>query len=389
MILDDITVEVVDIDLKRLGQIDLQTLNVKAIRRRWGVGEWTVKLPQEAPLVNDLWTMGAGIIISVRDEVFLSGPVYKPRLDASSDDPDGLLTFTGYDHNILLNDAKAWPLPTQPDVTLQTVAYDVRTGDAETVMKGYVNYNIGPGAPTARRGKLAQKLTMATNLHRGRTVTKSARFYKLLDLLSEIGAYADLDFRIRQIGSQLVFDVIVPNDRTDFISFDIENGTLENQSIEMSAPELTRAIVAGQGEAELRQFLMRTSTDSLQSEQDWGRIIEEFIDQRQTDDLAELQQAGDERLAEAGFTNVAVKAVPADEYTREYGIDWNLNDLVKVVVNGQSRTTRVTEVALIASPDGVAIGAALGDVSGFHDVSRLGGRLYDAAQKLESLERNR
>jgi hypothetical protein len=388
VIADDLTIEVRDKTLKRVGILLPEDISLKAVVRHCGVGEWSLDLPTEHLMVPYLRTPGSGIIIHTRDDIFMSGPTTKPKFKASPEDPQGIMTFSGVDDNILLQDGLAWPLPSQADVTLQTVANDVRTGIAETVMKAYVSANIGPTAPLARRGSLAQLLTIQTDATRGPTVTKSPRFMVLGNLLTEIATYANLGYRIVQVGSTLEFQVYSVTDRTQFIRFDIENATLEDEEVEVSAPTVTRPIVAGQQEGADRTIIQRTNSASLAAETDWGRKIEVFIDQRQTDDPAELQQAGDTALLEGGFTAVAVKAVPTDDDTREYNVDWRLGDKVVVVVFDQETPNTVTEVSLVASKDGVALGAALGDVTGFQLASSMGGQVDDLTRRVESIEKN-
>lgn len=384
---EEITVEVRDINLRRRGKITTNYLDLQARRVDLGVGSWTLKLPREHPMSAVLEEPGSGIIIRVRDQVFLSGPMVKPASDATPTDPQGKFIFSGVDDNILLMDAQAWPQPSNPNVDTQTESHDVRTGDAETVLKGYVNANIGPGAPLARRGLLAQKLIIEPNENRGATVVRSARFPKLNELLAGIALYAGLGYRIVQQGTNLVFQVYQVRDRTRFVRFSVANGSLSEESVEVSPPEITRAIVAGQGEMVDRQFIMRTTAEAQAAEQEWGRVIEEFIDQRQTDDPLELEQAGDERLIEAGFTATSVKAVPS-EVTMRYLEDWDLGDSVTVLIKGQEPSARVTEVALVANSTGCGIGAALGDVRGFTRTSSLEKRVEDTQRRLAALEKN-
>lgn len=387
MFVDEINVEVRDKNLSRKGKIDPEFLDLKAVRRHLKVGDWTIKLPAEHPMSAQLWTPGSGIIISIRDEVYLSGPTNKPKFNASKEDPTGLLTFSGTDDNIILADALAWPVPSQPNISLQTLGHDVRTGNVETLMKAYVDANIGPSAPAARRGLFAQKLQIETNNSRGPSATKEARFPKLIDLLGELGIYGNLGFRVVQIADYLQFQVYSLSDLRAFTQFDIRNDTLEDQSIEFTPPALTRAIVAGQGEQENRQFVQRTTTASTQAESDWGRVIEEFIDQRQTNDVPTLQQAGDTRLIEAGFTSSSVKAVPSDDLTREFILDWDIGDLVTIVLAGQPQDTTITEVSLVANSGGIAVGTAFGDVSGFTDASSVAAVVDSTAKRVSSLER--
>jgi microcystin-dependent protein len=385
---EEIFLEVRDKNLKRLGQIEPQFLDMSARRIHCGVGNWSIRLPTEHKMVPHLRTAGSGVIIKLRGKTFMSGPTLKPSSKASPEDPGGIVTFTGVDDNIILAHALAWPQPGNPDPSTQTLSHDVRTGVAETVMRAYVNANIGPGAPADRRGLLAGRLALATDQARGLTVNKSARFPVLGELLADIAAYSRLGFNVVQVGDTLEFQVYSINDRKKFVRFDIHNGTLSEQSIETSAPTVTRPLVAGQGEGVDRQILQRTNSISLQAEIDWGFKIERFIDQRQTNVVAELQQAGDSALFDGGFTSTSVKAIPSDDMTMQYAKDWKEGDEITVVIDGQQTSSTVTEVSIVVNAGGANIGAAIGDVSGFDATSALERRVDDTQRRVDQLERN-
>jgi hypothetical protein len=383
--LSDLTVEVRDKNLARLGVIRPEELNLTVADAHNNVGPWSLKLASEHPLANSLRTPGAGIIVTGPDDVLFSGPVVKPAFESNGEDPAGTLVFEGVTDTVALADALAWPQPGNPDPTTQTTSHDVRTGVAETLMHAYVNANIGPGAPLARQ---KAKLTLGTDGLRGPSLTKRARFPVLGNLLHELAVVSDLGFRVVQHGSGLVFETYAVADRTKLIRLDVLNGTLASQAVAVSAPGATRVIVAGQGELVDRQFVARDNTESIEAETSWGRRIERFVDQRQTSDVAELQQAGDELLAEEGFTAVSVKAVPMDDTTMVFGKDWGLGDRVTVVVEGQEEvTSTVTGYVLKASAEGFKVGAVLGDPNDFDPQAALSKRVQGTEGRVSALER--
>lgn len=346
----------------------------------------------DASEILEHYEAGKGLIPTYRYDVtgqvtepLFSGPVITPAFQANSEDPTGSLTIAGVTDTVALADALAWPQPSNPDPTTQTASHDVRTGAAETVMHAYVNANIGPGAPVARQ---KAGLVLGTDGQRGPSLTKRARFPVLGNLLHECAVISDLGFRVVQRSSDLVFETFPVSDRTKTIRLDVLNGTLASQAVAVSAPGATRVIVAGQGDLVERQFVARDNAESIQAETDWGRRIERFVDQRQTDVIAELEQAGDELLAEEGFTAVSVKAVPMDDTTMVFGKDWGLGDRVTVVVDGAESTAIVTGYVLRVSSEGVRIGATLGDVTDFDTPARLSKRVEDTARRVSELERN-
>lgn len=385
---EEVIVEVRDKTLKRIGQIIPEDMDLKAKIIHCDVGSWSLTLPREHNMVDELWKPGSGVIITVRDEVFCSGPTSKPSSSASPEDPQGLITFSGVTDDILAFDSLTWPQPSNPDVSTQTKGHDIRSGLAETVMREYVTANIGPSAPAARRGTLAKKLVLSPNNLLGPTVSKSARFDVLGELLTEIAVYSNLGWRIVQRGANLVFEVYEIRDVSAFVRFDILNGTITDETIELSPPTVTRAIVAGQGDLEDRTIIGRTTGDAAAAEVAWGRQIEQFIDQRQTNEISELEQAAEEALIEGGFTGSSLKTVPSDDTTMRFPDQWRMGDITSVVIRAQEYPVLVTEVALVAGPEGAMIGAALGDVTGFNAETALGSRVNKVETRIAVLEKN-
>jgi hypothetical protein len=374
-----------DKTLTRLGVVRPEELTLKCSPAFNNVGTWSLSLAYDHPLTEALRTPGSGVIITGPADVIMSGPVVTPTFTTSAQDPAGTVTFEGVSDEVVLSDMLAYPDPTNPDGAHQTLAHDVRTGYAETVIHAYVNANIGPDAPGERR---KTGLVMGADLGRGPVVTKSARFPVLGNLLSEIALVADLGFRVVQRGAALSFETYLVSDKTKEIRLDTRTGTLSGQKVAVSAPGLTRAIVAGQGDLTERQFLQVDTPESIAAEADWGRRIEKFVDQRQTDDWDELQQAGDEAMADSGFTSVAVQAVPMEDTVMEFGVDWYLGDRVTVVIEDQELVSTATGAAILADSNGFKVGAILGDATGFDPQAALSRRVQGAETRISRLEAN-
>ena len=216
--------------------------------------------------------------------------------------------------------------------------------------------------------------------------TYTARFDTLGELLRDIAIRAGLRFRVVQIDGALVFQVLPIVDRSADVRLDLSNRQLTAQKVALTAPDTTRVIVAGQGEGELRTLLERSTTDSQTAETEWGRRIEEFKDQRQTNDTAQLEAAGDQRLQEA-VPAVSVAAIPADETTMLLGVDWNVGDVVGAVVEGQEVAATVTEATIVAGSRGVKVGMTLGDSLGFDASRALRMQVKQAENRVSYLER--
>lgn len=386
MRLEDITVEVRDRNLNRLGLIRPEELDLEVVDYHNNVGTWQLSLATEHPLASSLRAAGSGIIVTGPDNTELfSGPTIKSQAAATATDPAGTITFEGVDDTIILADALAFPQPSNADPTTQTASHHILVGKVETLMHEFVRLNIGPGGAGARKNP---RLAMGANPARGATVTKSARFKVLGNLLSELAVTADLGFRVVQRGTSLVFETYAVSDRSGIIRLDVYNNTLAGHKVAISPPGATRVIVAGQNQGADRTFREVTTAESVAAEASWGRRIERFVDQRQTDDIGELDQAGKEVLAEEGFTAVAVQAVPMEDSAMAFGIDWGVGDRVSVVVEGQEVTATVSGYILQASSDGFRMGALIGDAVGFDADAATGKRITDTERRVSNLERS-
>jgi hypothetical protein len=383
--LRDLTVEVRDKALNRVGAIRPEELVLELEDQFNNVGTWKLTLAVEHPLTTALRTPGSGVIITGPTDVLMSGPTTKNEFASTPEDPGGSVVFEGISDTCVLSDYLAFPDPTNINPTTQTLSHDDRTGAAETLLHAYVNANIGPGAPAGRR---KAGLTMGTNLGRGTVMKKSARFPVLGNLLTDIAVVDGLGFRVVQRGANLVFETYQIVNRTSVIRLDVMNNTLAGQRVAITPPSATHVIVAGQGEQEDRTFRDVTTAESLAAEADWGRRIEVFQDQRDQSEDAQLDQSGLETLADKGFTAVAVQAVPMEDSAMQFGIDWGLGDVVSVVVNDQELSSTVTGMILKATSDGFKLGVELGDATGFNAEAAYAQRVQNTENRVSQLERN-
>ena len=387
MLLSDLTIEVRDATLTRVGQFQPKDLvGFTLVSRFNAVGSWSMKLPYGHVLGEQLRQPGAGIVVTgPTGSVIFSGPTTSAVNDQTKEDPDGIWTIGGVDDSIYLIERLAYPTPTTDDVTAQTSAYDTRSGVAETVVKGFVNANIGPGATTARQ---VRSLTIQTDLARGATVSASARFDVLQDLINPLAQTGGIGYDIVQVGNALQFQVYTPVDRSTSIRMDIANGKLMKSEYSYFSPKVTRTIVAGQGEAEARTFTEVSNYTSLAAESAWVRRIELYKDDRSSDTLAKLQQTGAEALVDVGKTIVNMSVQPSDDTNMRYGIDWGLGDKVTVVMGDIEASAVVTEVGIGIAADGVRIQATLGTPTYTDTESRLIAKQSSQDLRIANLERN-
>lgn len=217
------------------------------------------------------------------------------------------------------------------------------------------------------------------------TDTIEARFDTLGELLRDIAIRAGLRFRVVQIDDELQFQVLEIMDRSATVRMDIDNGTLKAQTSAVLAPDTTRVINAGQGEAELRTLLESSTTSSEQAEEDWGRRIESFNDARNVSTTDGLAADGELELLD-GAGGISLAAVPVDETTMQLDRDYGVGDIVSAVVDGAETVSTVTEVQIVAGTSGVTVGFSLGDSLAFDARRSLQSSVDATASRIATLE---
>lgn len=385
MRVDDLTVEVRDETLARVGRLDgADLVGAQFILKYNQVGSWSVQLHSTSTMATLLRTPGYGIVVTGPAGVILSGPTMAAQLDQTQDDPDGTWTITGTDDSVILAERLTYPDPAEADVTAQTQAYDTRNDVAETVLKEYVDANLVNG-PVVRQ---VNNLTVEADLGRGSSVYADARFNQMQELFHGLAQTGGIGYRIEQVGNGLVFQVYEPVDRSGLIRLDIDNGRLTTTNYSYTAPTLTRAIVGGAGEAEERLFYEGTLTQSTNAETEWGRRIERFVDSRNTQDATEFAQHAKEALIDDGKTKVALTVTPTDDGTMLFGNEWGLGDTLTVTAGTITTTAVVYTVALSVQADGVYIAAEVGKplAIGFED--KLADETLAQTRRLSEIERN-
>lgn len=300
------------------------------------VGTWTLTLPTNSSAAFELIKPKTGIIV-VRDGVTIfSGPVMqKERKWSTAED---MLTINGYDDNVVLQHYIALPTQIGPPYA---VDYDVRTGPAESVMKQYIDVNIGSGAQSNRK----QNITTETDQGRGSTVKGNARFNTLLDLCGTLAlAGGGLGFRVVQNGNAMQFQVYQPTDKTTSVIFSPLLGNLIDFDYTETAPQANYVIAGGTGQGADRTTVESGDSTSIAT---YGRI-EEFLDQRDTTDPTQLQQAIIAELSQkANQTNLSMTAMDTDGMA--FVRDYNLGDKVTVILTQPETITEIDEFTYFIS----------------------------------------
>lgn len=326
------TVFLRDTDLTRLGEIDQYTqIELRLIHA--GISSWIIDLPADLDIVQYI-AYGRGIIIRRDDNIVISGPI--DYIEHNWDANNNTFRIAGPDDTVYLQDKLALPVTNGPPYTSQ--AYDVRTGVASTIMRQYVDYNVGPNALAARR-RLGLVLETPDPLI-GAEVTGRARFDTLTTLLQSLAmAGGDLGFRVVQSETdpELIFQVFQPEDKTGEVIFSPDLQNLKAFRYVTQAAEANYFVTGGSGEGTARTFYEAGDANSIAL---LDRRIEQFRDRRDTSSIDELTQTTEEELA-AKASKSSLSITPIDTDNLSFMDDYRLGDKVRVVANGAKRGSTI------------------------------------------------
>jgi hypothetical protein len=361
---------------------DYQGLEVTS--RFNAVGTWLLDVDYRSAPALRLAQPGMGIYL-IRDDTVVVFSGWVTSIDRKRDKNTNRATFAGKDDMLWLAARRASPVPSAMGPPYSAAAYDVRTGVCSTVLRQYVDVNAGPSAVPERRvlwGGLGG-LTLGADPVVGATVTKSARWQNLLELLQELAvAGGDIGFRVQHTGVALEFQTYQPSDKSNSIRFSHELGTLAGYGFTAEIPEVNYVYVAGQGEGTARTIIERADEQSVVTH---GRF-EEFMDRRDTADAAELAQAGTETLTDK-TAKVGLSLTPVDVPGQTYGVHYDLGDQVSTYLDETPVVERIREVKLVFNPDGpLTITPTVGTPT-LGGLVKLFDQLQGQNQRLSTLER--
>lgn len=352
--------------------------------RHNGVGGWELRVPYSHPARALLWQAGAGIELertttaadgTRTSTVVASGPVRTAARDYSAQGDAAI--FYGATDLVWLARRLAHPQPATTVPPYSVSAYDVRTGAAETVVKQYVDANVGPGALPERR---VPGLTVVATAGRGGTHTAQGRWQPVLDLC--VGIARRGGFGLRCTG--LDFDIYVPVNRaTDGVEFSLERGNLAAFRYQLASPDATFVYAGGSGTGTSRTIVEGQDSAAALG---WGRA-ERFIDRRDTSTTTDIAGSITEELTTAAATSSLV-ATPIDTPTCTYGVHYELGDDVGVRLDdGTLVVETITELTVSLLGSGVKVTPVVGEASLLPGTLTLLKRLADVESDVADLQR--
>lgn len=239
-------------------------------------------------------------------------------------------------------------------------AYDKHSGNAESIIKHYINVSCVNPIDTTRK---ISNLTIAANKNRGLSMSWESRYknlqseVELISVSGEIGWFIYIDIEQQK----LVFDVEVGVDRSanqeinSRVIFSSEFDNISNAIHTVNTINYRNiAYVGGQGEGTEREVI-----EVKKSNASGLKRREIFIDAR---DISDSENLNDRGLAKLNKYDNAINTESiALNNSLIYERDWNLGDIVTVKSKKSNNDLRITEVREIYE-DTLRVEIAVGEV---------------------------
>lgn len=292
------------------------------------VGSWSITIdarsPSAAKLANPDWG-----IVAYRDgveEPICSGIWTEVRHRRDMD--NWTIEIQGLTDEVWLVDRLVSPSPTEgvPPYTVQ--ASDIRSGVASTVIRQYVDVNLGQGAVAARR-----KANFAVDADpvTGSTVRGEGRWDSdLLAFIQPLAESGGIGFRVRQVDASLKFQAFAVGDKSSIVKYSIDLGNLESYEYSRVRPRANYVYVGSTGSGTSR--IVKEFPDSA-AIATWERIEGPLASEPSTSDATSLAQAGNDALAQ-NSEQVSLTFTPVETDTMRYGVHYNLGDKISAQLEG-------------------------------------------------------
>jgi hypothetical protein len=320
----------------RLG-VNLPILTARVLLKHMGIDRATLT----TPWTRERWDAlqpGMGVEAWRDGRQEFTGLVESPGLVLDPTSGQVTISVEAVGDLAHLETVPVFPDPARAPDDQTTRDYWSHQGPASTAMWELISQHAGPTAHVSHR---VPGWTMGADPDRGLNRLWQDLFIPVLDLLTtmSVSSGEDLGVRVAATGGQLRCDVVEPRDLADGIRFSANLRNLVGFSYRLAAPTVTDALSAGQGD--LRNRLRRYAATSSALAQAFGIRRWAYLDRRDTADLAELDQANSDALAD-GDATVALTVTLRDSEAATYRRDWEVGDRVTVYVDLPGETSIAT-----------------------------------------------
>ncbi|WP_336715326.1 Gp37-like protein [Arthrobacter sp. USHLN218] len=324
--------------------------NLSCTKRFNAIGEASVTVKSSHQDAHKLAEPGTRLVLTFRDRPLMSGPV---RLrSGSGPGRQGELTFSLQSDERVLWNFLGYQ---NPEGTATKTGQAVRErlelkGPAEWVLKEFWRRNV--------MARAVFPVGMAPILNRGNSITVNTRMHILAEQILPAWVNSGLGFEVVQRDGKLTLDVfeprLYPNALTE------ASRVITAWSFNDAGPEVTRVVVAGQGEGIAREYYAQT--DAV-LESIYGDTIETHVDARDTADGETHQQRAAITLAEgAPKGTVAIELAETGNFRYGTPAGVNVGDIVTARFGpGVEITDVLQEVKIDHTPgDGLKITSQIG-----------------------------
>ncbi len=346
-------------------------------------------------IVDAVMKPGRRLIVIREGALLVAGPIEKTLLEQSDDGENsgiGKLTINYADDFASLAARQVYPDPTQeadhqivmagtPPAETRVTSWTA-SGNAETLLRTLIDVSGGPSALPARR---IPGLILGPSAGVGTSVqVKASNMQPLGDLarlIADLGG--GLGFRVRQSGTQLLFEVYNPPDKSRQVRFGFGLGNMRYRSVELSAPTCTTAFVGGQGDGADAAMLERTNTEQ---EAVWGRF-EKLVPQNGSAATQVLQDNGDKALGDGAATTRVATSV-SDTPDQRFGTHYQLGDIVSLETEPGRETSQVVRTVhlQVSAGSGEYVSATVGSQEATTDPAWVK-KLREIDERLSTVER--
>ena len=313
---------------------------------------------------NDTEPLMAGIITSDRDEM--------------GDYP--ATQWTGRCHIDYLDGMITLPNPARAADDQKDGSHYTDKGPAAEVIFQLVRKHVAQGARDEFKTPLRVSSTWADEP--GDEVSIKSRFKPLLEEVQAAAKTGGITFHTEMTNTGAIrFVQSVPEDRSRYIRLSEDNDALGEWSMERERPEVTKVLVAGQGEGDERTLKLVTGNENT-----WGtnRIV--FQDRRDTDEEDDLIEAGEETLAD-GAETASIDLDLIDTPDVKFNRDFFIGDIVTAqLASGVTIVDGVQEAELTYDENGREGKLTIGPTGEERTEDKLVALVKDLRKRLRALE---
>jgi hypothetical protein len=348
-------------NLVSMGMVHFATINATLYHN--SVGSYTILCPYTDALWAQVVSGNFIVRVNWRGLFTFAGKCEQPTYSDSIPGATGVssgtggtqsgpfITLAGADYLALIANRICYPNPTVAWSGQHQADQDAISGPLETVIKHYVNVNIGPQALAARQHPL---IDIAADQRRGPAVNYSVNWSQgqsvnLFDVIRSLVAQANpngtpsLNMGVSLIQNpanmgRLLFDVYYPRDLSKVATFSEELGNLTSVSLSITDPTCTDALVQGSA-----SFISQTASGTTP----WTKV-EQYVDDTSETVATNLATTAANTLF-TGSVGPNLATTTSDSPYLVYGRDYHVGDIVAVeIAPGDVYSDIVSSVALTA-----------------------------------------